>query len=126
MRAGSIDSSPAQAAAHPRKSLCYKTEPVGFTSLRSVVSSVDVKVFEDELAPRLEPTHPHGRRFSRPNGGVPLSPSKAVYGRLTTILPRRFSGEVPLRPRKTRYAGNESGNPIESPHGILFFMTTLL
>jgi len=63
----------------PRKSLCYKAEPVGF-----------------------EPTHPHGRRFSRPNGGVPLSTSKAVYGPFTTIFRGRLSGEGPLRPCKTR------------------------
>ena len=30
------------------------------------------------------------RRFSRPNRGVPLSTSKAVYGPLTTIFPRRL------------------------------------
>ncbi len=33
----------------PRKSLCYQAEPVGFTSLWSVVSSVNVKVFEDDV-----------------------------------------------------------------------------
>ena len=58
----------------------------------------------------FEPTHPHGRRFSRPNGAVPLSTSKAVYVPLTRILPRRLSGEGPLRPCKAFYAGNESGN----------------
>jgi len=29
--------------------LCYEAEPVGLTSLWSVVSSVNVKVFEDEV-----------------------------------------------------------------------------
>ena len=33
----------------PRKSLCYKAEPVGFTSRWSVVSSVNWKVFEDDV-----------------------------------------------------------------------------
>ncbi len=31
------------------KASCYKAEPGGFTSLRSVVSSVNVKVFEDDV-----------------------------------------------------------------------------
>ena len=51
---------------------------------------------------QVKPTHPHGRRFSRPNGDVPLSTSKAVYVPFTTIFPRRFSGEGPLRPCKIR------------------------
>ena len=49
-------------------------------------------------------------RFSRPNGGVPLSTSKAVYGLFTTIFSHCLSGEVPLRPCKAFYPGNESGN----------------
>ena len=85
---------------------------VGFLAFGCRKRPPQAKDLEGQAEPvGLEPTHPHGRRFSRPNGGVPLSTSKAVYVPFTTIFRRRFSLEGPLRPCKVRYAGNESGNP---------------
>ena len=88
------------------------------TSMYVVAASVKggggLSLLENEKAPQakdlegqaepvgLAPISPLGRRFSRPNGGVPLSTSKALYVAFTTIFPRRFSGEVPLRPPKAR------------------------
>ncbi len=56
-----------------RKSLSYKAEPVGLSCGRlrrsSLVSAVDSRIAPrvTRSAPRLEPTSPLGRRFSRPN-----------------------------------------------------------
>ncbi len=85
-------------ATAPRKSLCYKAEPVGLPCGRLRRSSVGSRKPGSPLprklaqGARLEPTHPHGRRFWRPNRGVPLSASKAVYGPLTRIFRGLLSG----------------------------------
>ena len=71
----------------------------------------------NQQAARLEPTHPHGRRFSRPNGGVPLSTSKAVRARSAWSLAITNSVGFRLSPLSSVPSGNSPGNtPAQGGH----------